>query len=263
MIWPVEEIKQAVEINLKGFQIEVLPTVNSTNDELMRRAKSGREESILLLAIEQTAGKGRRGKVWHSKQGQSLTFSLGLHLAPVHWSGLSLVVGLAILKALDPLGNLAISLKWPNDLWVGPPSAAKKLGGILIESNVMNRAVQDETRYCVIGIGINIVAPQGVDLKRPGVGIKDLDPNTDAQKALLKIAPNVINYVQRFCRSGFFDFVEEYNSFDILRGELVLMSNGVSGRAQGVNQSGELVIFTDKGLVNVASDEVSLLGFEG
>ena len=56
--------------------------------------------------------------------------------------------------------------------------------------------------------------------------------------------------------------MEEYNSFDVLRGELVSMSNGVTGRAQGVNSVGELVILTGKGLVNVASDEVSLLGFE-
>jgi BirA family biotin operon repressor/biotin-[acetyl-CoA-carboxylase] ligase len=262
MIWPLKEIQQAVEPNLKRFAVEVLPTVDSTNDELMRRAKSGREDSVLLLAIEQTAGKGRRGKVWHSKHGQSLTFSLGLHLTPENWSGLSLVVGLAILKALDPIGNLAIALKWPNDLWVGPPRTAKKLGGILIESNVMKRVTQNEGRYCVIGIGLNINAPQDVELKRPAIGINELDPDTNAQLALLKIVPSVIKYVLRFCSSGFLDFVEEYNSFDVLRGELVSMSNGVTGRAQGVNSVGELVILTGKGLVNVASDEVSLLGFE-
>ena len=137
MNWPVEDLWLEVEPDLPGFSVEVLAQVDSTNDELMRRAKKGNTDPILLLANEQTAGKGRRGRVWHSVPGQSLTFSLGLNLNPMIWSGLSLVVGLGILRGLDPFRKMSIGLKWPNDLWVGPATGARKLGGILMESNVI------------------------------------------------------------------------------------------------------------------------------
>lgn len=85
---------------LPGFTIEVLPEIDSTNTELMRRLKSAepRPEPILLVAEQQTAGRGRQGRQWHSQRGDSLTFSLGLPLQPVAWSGLSLVAGISVVR---------------------------------------------------------------------------------------------------------------------------------------------------------------------
>ena len=249
MNWPVEDLWLEVEPDLPGFSVEVLAQVDSTNDELMRRAKKGNTDPILLLANEQTAGKGRRGRVWHSVPGQSLTFSLGLNLNPMIWSGLSLVIG----------------LKWPNDLWVGPATGARKLGGILLESNVIGSPnftnKQDQSRYCVIGIGININAPKDVSLKMPAIGLEDLDPGLTPQTALLRVVPEVVKYVKQFCSKGFTGFVTEFNALDILNGEAVSMSNGVQGLARGVNALGELLIQTKEGLVTISSDEVSLLSF--
>jgi BirA family biotin operon repressor/biotin-[acetyl-CoA-carboxylase] ligase len=245
--------------------VEVLAQVDSTNDELMRRAKKGNTDPILLLANEQTAGKGRRGRVWHSVPGQSLTVSLGLNLNPMIWSGLSLVVGLGILRGLDPFRKMSIGLKWPNDLWVGPATGARKLGGILMESNVIGSPnftnKQDQSRYCVIGIGININAPKDVSLKMPAIGLEDLDPGLTPQTALLRVVPEVVKYVKQFCSKGFTGFVTEFNALDILNGEAVSMSNGVQGLARGVNALGELLIQTKEGLVTISSDEVSLLSF--
>ena len=97
--WPAEWIWEQVHPLLPEFTIEVLPEIDSSNSELMRRARSGQHEATLLVAERQTAGRGRMGRVWQSRPGDSLTFSLGLPLAPKDWSGLSLAVGLSLAES--------------------------------------------------------------------------------------------------------------------------------------------------------------------
>jgi BirA family biotin operon repressor/biotin-[acetyl-CoA-carboxylase] ligase len=110
---------------LPGFTVEILTELDSTNSELMRRARSGRTEPVLLVRN----GKPPGADDWAflaERCGASLTFSLGLPLAPPDWSGLSLAVGVSVAESLHP----AVRLKWPNDLWLHD----RKLGGILIET---------------------------------------------------------------------------------------------------------------------------------
>ncbi|MDP3618030.1 MAG: biotin--[acetyl-CoA-carboxylase] ligase, partial [Rhodoferax sp.] len=158
--WPAEAIWEAVVTDLPDFTVEVLPQIDSTNTELMRRARSGRLEPVLLVAEQQTAGRGRLGRDWHSDAAGaadkapagSLTFSLGLPLLAADWSGLSLAVGVALAEALHP----GVRLKWPNDLWLTdettPDKPGRKLGGVLIETV----ALPDGGRYAVIGVGLNL-----------------------------------------------------------------------------------------------------------
>jgi BirA family biotin operon repressor/biotin-[acetyl-CoA-carboxylase] ligase len=140
----------------------VLPEIDSSNTELMRRARAGRTEPVLLVAERQSAGRGRLGRAWQSAAGDSLTFSLGLPLAPADWAGLSLAVGVSVAESLHP----RIRLKWPNDLWVDD----RKLAGILIETASAGGSAA--ARYAVVGIGINIVvgfglAPAGLGEREP------------------------------------------------------------------------------------------------
>src|SRR5690349_5453778 len=102
MRWPAEAIWEAVAPLLPGFTVEVLPEIDSSNTELMRRARAGQAEPVLLVAERQTAGRGRLGRGWHSAAGGSLTFSLGLPLQPGDWSGLSLAVGVSVAESLHP-----------------------------------------------------------------------------------------------------------------------------------------------------------------
>jgi len=122
--WHAEAIWEQIWPLLPGFTVEVLPEIDSSNSELMRRARQGQTDPTLLVAESQTAGRGRMGRVWQSQPGDSLTFSLSLPFAPKDWSGLSLAVGLSLAESLHP----DIRLKWPNDLWW----QERKLGGILI-----------------------------------------------------------------------------------------------------------------------------------
>ena len=155
MIWPAEDIWQSCVPLLPTLTVEVLKEVDSTNSELMRRARAGQTDPVLLVAESQTAGRGRLGRQWHAQAGDALIFSLGLMLHPADWSGLSLAVGLSVVENLDPQGALRLGLKWPNDIWVRqqdtnqqmfgtlPKPASNtwcKLAGILIETAVPSMA---------------------------------------------------------------------------------------------------------------------------
>jgi BirA family biotin operon repressor/biotin-[acetyl-CoA-carboxylase] ligase len=260
MDWQTNELCKTLALKVPNFKVQVVPTIDSTNTELMRRAKQGLFEPGLLVAEQQTAGKGRLGRTWYARMGETLTFSIGLPLFSKDWSGLSLAVGVAILTALDPSGQSALGLKWPNDLWLGPVQRARKLGGILIESTPCSQGnlSAQPARYCVIGVGINVVAPANPDLQRAPAGMTELDAHASVASILQVIAPQILENVLRFDEDGFAIFQKEYAKKDILLGQQISMSNGVVGRAGGVNDRGELMIQTQSGMVAVHSDEVSL-----
>jgi BirA family biotin operon repressor/biotin-[acetyl-CoA-carboxylase] ligase len=121
--WPLDALTRQGAACFPGFRAEAVASIDSTNTELMRRARAGVLPPTLLVAEAQTAGRGRLGRAWVSGPSpaglaraglQALTFSLGLCLAPRDWSGLSLAVGVSVARALHP----ALQLKWPNDLWL-------------------------------------------------------------------------------------------------------------------------------------------------
>jgi BirA family biotin operon repressor/biotin-[acetyl-CoA-carboxylase] ligase len=228
--WPAQQIEQAIAPDLPGFHFEVLAQIDSSNSELMRRARDGQTQPVLLLAEQQSAGRGRLGRQWTS----DLTFSLGLPLAPSDWSGLSLAMGLSIVQSLHP----ELRLKWPNDVWW----EGRKLAGILIET-----ASFGANRYVVVGVGINIRPRDGTGLATP-----------PAPQALLKIAAPLVQTIKVFEQLGFAPFQADFNRRDALRNVAVTLSNGTVGIAQGVDHCGALQIGTAQGLVAVTSAEVSV-----
>ena len=252
--WPLESVWEAVAPSLPGFTVEVLPEVDSTNAELMRRARTGVLDPVLLIVERQTQGRGRLGRQWHSmsrlgsSQTMALTFSLGLRLAPQEWSGLSLAVGLAIAQSLHP----EIRLKWPNDLWWRD----RKLAGILIETGNWGEA--SASRYVVIGVGINIVAPDAGGLSTPPAGLNEMLHAVDAPAALALIAAPLVHAIQTFEAHGFAPFQTAFNTRDALAGVPVGLSDGVQGVAQGVDASGALLLHTAQGVQRVTSSEVSV-----
>lgn len=249
MRWPAEAIWEAVAPQLPGFSVEVLPEVDSTNTELMRRARAGRAEPVLLVGERQTAGRGRLGRGWHSAPGDSLTFSLGLPLAPADWSGLSLAVGVSVAESLHP----AIRLKWPNDLWLDD----RKLAGILIETASFGQGAAGG-RYAVIGIGINVVARAAEGLATPPAALRELLPHADAPTVLQLLAEPLVREVLRFADAGFAPLRERFIARDVLKDRPVRLSDGTQGLARGVDASGSLLVHTAAGLQAVSSSEVSV-----
>lgn len=249
MNWGAEAIWEAVHAQLPGFTVEVLPQLDSTNSELMRRARAGRSEPVLLVAEQQTAGRGRLGRGWSSAAGESLTFSLGLPLAPQDWAGLSLAVGVSIAESLHP----AIQLKWPNDLWLQD----RKLGGILIETASFGEAAA-QRRYAVIGIGINIVPRPAAGLSTPPAWLAEVLPGVDAAGALQRLAPPLVAALLGFEAEGFRPFQARFQARDALRDRPVALSDGQAGTAHGVTEAGALLVHTAAGMQTITSSEVSV-----
>ena len=267
MIWPAEDIWQSCVSLLPTLTVEVLKEVDSTNSELMRRARSGLTDPVLLVAESQTAGRGRLGRKWHAQAGDALTFSLGLMLHPADWSGLSLAVGLSVVESLDPQGALGLRLKWPNDVWVlQQPNQWAKLAGILIETAI----TQNEERFCVIGIGVNIASPNAQDLSMPAIGLREhltgvetassAEPSssgaTSAPQALALIAKTLLAAVLAFEAKGFAPLQAAFQQRDVLRDMPVTLSDGRQGTARGVDNTGVLRVETPQGMQLINSAEV-------
>ena len=241
MNWPTRQLHEAIAPLLPGFHFDVLEQIDSTNSELMRRARSGQMQPVLVLAGQQTEGRGRLGRRWSS----DLSFSLGVPLSTVNWSGLSLAVGLSLVQSLHP----DLGLKWPNDVWWN----GRKLAGILIET-----ASFGTVRYLVVGIGINVKPPAGLELSTGPAWLQELRPELDAPEALLEIAAPLVQTIKRFEESGFGPFQASFNARDVLRLRQVTLTDGTVGMAQGVDREGALQVLTDQGLVSVSSAEVSV-----
>ena len=256
--WPLEALWQAVVPHLPGFTCEALPLVDSTNSELMRRFKVGQLEPTLLVAEQQSAGRGRLGRQWHSQRGDSLTFSLGLPLSPSDWSGLSLAVGVSLAESLDPTNapQHRIALKWPNDLWLVQKKTERKLAGILVET-----ATFEGWRYVVIGVGINVrtveFAAQGSTAIASGC-LQDLQSDADVATTLLRVLPSLVQTVQAFEQFGFAPFQERFASRDVLAGRPLTLSDGQLGQAHGVTSTGALLVHTSTGMKEITSSEVSV-----
>lgn len=246
--WPAEAIREAISPLLPGFTVEILPQIDSTNSELMRRARTGRMEPVLLVAQRQTAGRGRLGRTWVSSAGGSLSFSLGLALAPADWSGLSLAVGVSLAESLHP----RIQLKWPNDLWL----SERKLAGVLIETASFGEG--GGQRYAVIGVGINIVACEPPGLPVPPAWLQELLPGVLPGDALLRLAAPLVQAIQAFETMGFAPFQARFNARDALRDRAVVLSDGTTGTAHGVGEGGALLVHTARGMNAVTSSEVSV-----
>ncbi len=261
MLWCTEAIWEAIAPTLPGFTVEVLPEIDSTNSELMRRAKAGQLDPILLVAEHQTAGRGRLGRAWFDdgrpNAPSTLMFSFGMMLSPQNWSGLSLAVGLTVARQL----HAGVRLKWPNDLQF----EQRKLGGILIETALpgvsLTRAGDGPAapgRYVVIGVGINI-APRAADgLSTAPAALAELDPSLDAATVLHRVAVPLASMAKAFESSGFAPLQRGFNALDALMGVEVNLSDGLSGTAHGVDENGALRVATPRGVVKISSSEVSV-----
>jgi BirA family biotin operon repressor/biotin-[acetyl-CoA-carboxylase] ligase len=132
---------------LIGQRVIAYPRLTSTNDIAKHQAKKGAREGTVIVAEEQTAGRGRLKRAWLSPRG-SIALSVILHPTPTQLPSFIMVASLAVVHCIEKVAGLAAQIKWPNDVLVND----KKVCGILIESDVRGSAVD----YAVIGIGLNV-----------------------------------------------------------------------------------------------------------
>jgi BirA family biotin operon repressor/biotin-[acetyl-CoA-carboxylase] ligase len=266
--WGTQALWEQLSPMLPGLSIEVVDRLGSTNAVLvdrLREASRGARDAhgrglraddlrpTLLVAIDQTQGRGRLGRNWQSSAGASLTFSLSMPLERADWSGLSLAVGVAIAGAFDPAGS-AIGLKWPNDLWLRQGEAlGRKVGGILIEAMGIG-----DHRMAVIGVGLNV---QPVHMAEAAASLSEMDPQLTPQSALARLMPPLVRALVSFEREGFAGFEAAYAQRDLLRGGQVVTTDSTCprGEAIGVDADGALQVRDEAGQVHrIVSGEVSV-----
>lgn len=228
-------------IVLPGVQVRVVQRCGSTNDLALEGPFP-----VLVAAEEQTAGRGRRGRRWHSAPGAGVTFSLArrINRPQRELAALSLVAGVATARALRELGAAA-QLKWPNDLLL----EGAKLGGILVESRNGNHAV--------IGIGINCRPDPALQARlRRKVAFFDVNRN----ELIRRVGLALLEALAQFEKQGLDGLRAQWEAMDAHAGQRlrVRLADGrlVSGRAAGLGEDGALQLQTTRGLRAVRSGRV-------
>jgi BirA family biotin operon repressor/biotin-[acetyl-CoA-carboxylase] ligase len=245
-------------------RLEFHQSLSSTND---RAELLAAEDSLacpaIVLAAEQTAGRGRGGNRWWSVPG-GLMFSLVLPAgpqaqnSPATWPGCSLAAGLAICEALDQLCSHAhFTVKWPNDVYANE----RKICGVLIE------APGQAHGRLIVGVGINVnnsFAQAPPDLQQTATALCDLDGVTrDLTTVLLVVLQRLTETWQQLGTSGFESLRNAWTSRSLLTGRIVHIQAGTRvhiGRCLGIDDSGALLLQTESGRQAVHAG--SVLRFE-
>lgn len=227
------------------IELDTIPSTNNYAADLLRTTNV--QNGTVILAHEQTAGRGQRGKDWHSSSGQDLTFSIVLYpeaLPAVKQFYLSRVVALGIFDHLKTLVNTDVSIKWPNDIFVDD----KKICGILIE----NELNSSEVSQSIVGIGLNVAfAEASVDFIHTSL---QFEMHGELEKMdLLQGMLAAINKRYQELRSGkFVRLARDHANALYLKGRWTafdLRGDVVRARILDVEEDGRLTIETEAGKV--------------
>jgi BirA family biotin operon repressor/biotin-[acetyl-CoA-carboxylase] ligase len=242
-----------------ALHIEILDYAASSNALLLQRAAQG-EASGSVLAVEwQSAGRGRLGRTWHSGLGDALTFSLlwRFESGLAALSGLSLAVGIAMMRALSELGVPGVGLKWPNDVLLNDG----KLAGILLEA----QGDMLGPSAVVIGIGLNLTVPEALRgrIDQAVSDLASLDMPVPERNLVLAISlKNLAAVLREFAERGFAPLREEWESHHVFQLRPVKLSlpdgSRIAGTVLGVTDDGALRLATEQGEQIFHAGEVSL-----
>lgn len=253
------EVLNAIGEQRAWFNLQILDEVTSTNTYLMQQ--KGIAHATCVAAHIQTQGKGRRGRTWISQLGASLTFSLlwRFQCGAAALSGLSLAVGVALIRALNALGMNDAQLKWPNDVLVN----GNKLAGILIEL----QGDLEGPSAAVIGVGVNLNLPKNVldSIDQPAIDLAHVSAKSINQSELLGvILKHLADVLSGFETHGFIGLRDEWLRYHAYENKPVrmLLPNGtaINGTVKSVADDGILLVETALGLQRFSAGEISLRG---
>jgi BirA family biotin operon repressor/biotin-[acetyl-CoA-carboxylase] ligase len=242
-------------------EIVCLNITDSTNSEAERRLAEGARVPLVILARRQTAGRGRRGRAWHSASTGNLyaTFVFRPDLEPARMQDFTLWMGLNVCELISSFCLLQPALKWPNDVHLG----GRKAGGMLTEA----RVDADQIRELVFGLGLNLntrAADFPRELQRTATSLAEaggqpVDFNRFTAALVGRVLQAYGEFVSGAHRKNFADLWARY---DCLAGQPVTVTQGervVTGTAQGIDDAGSLLVRLDTGkIVRFPAGEVTL-----
>lgn len=256
--------------------LERVAQTKSTNDDLLERWRAGELiDPVARIAHQQTAGKGRAGRTWLAKPGDSICFSLAFPFKrkPAELTGLSLLVGLAVISGIAQaydldeatLYKVGLRLKWPNDLLLNNA----KLGGILIEGG---QAKTGDPTWMIVGIGMNLRNANEIESSlggESGLEVAALDqllpPQStppDVEYLWLKLIASLEHHLSEFDQYGFGMYQEQWKIWDAYLGQTVCVSGTgkepIHGIAQGIDQAGALLLQQANHTIAIHAGDISL-----
>ncbi len=237
-------VETLLKVRPRGFSIVALDTVDSTNDEATRQLAAGRPTPFVVLARQQTRGRGRFGRSWHSQSTTNIyaSFAFRPRVTPERMQTFTLWMGVNLCELLENFAKVKPGIKWPNDILF----EGKKAGGMLTEA----RVDADEIRDLVFGLGLNVNTPATKwpdDLARRAVSLAQV---TGRPLDLNRLAAALVGRVLLAYR-GFGDgdhlktFPELWNRYDIMRGRSITLLEGGrrhEGVAAGIDDEGALLL---------------------
>lgn len=240
---------------ISEFSIQQI--ITSTNDFVAQSLQKKSQSGVVCLAEMQTAGRGRRGRTWLSPPAGTFygsvgwVFNEGFQVV----EGLSLAIGVAVIRALMDCGVEGLQLKWPNDIvWQG-----KKLGGILIE---MNAEVGGSCQV-VVGVGINLALPQTVKkhIDQEVIDLREICPTLNRQQVTAALLHHIVLVLSDYSVRGFKAYRQTWQSYDALLGlpvKVLGLAQQIEGIGAGIDQQGAFLIQTATGIEAISGGEVSI-----
>lgn len=241
------------------LKLEIHDHLESTNTYLMKKLSTGQAHANCVATNLQTNGRGRRGRTWQAGLGASLTFSLlwRFQCGAAGLSGLSLAVGIALIRALHHFGVTQAQLKWPNDVLIG----REKLAGILIEL----QGDMEGPSVAVIGVGINLKLPTSLkqQIDQPVTDLASVTQTPINPNALLgELLKHLTDVLSTFEQRGFASVRDEWTSYHAYHQQSVKMlhpdGRETTGIVVNVAEDGNLLVNTTAGEQRFSSGEISL-----
>lgn len=253
-------LTNALNTKIMGSNLEIMMSTVSTQEEARQRAELDAPEGTLIIAEEQTGGKGRMGRKWFSPSGKGIWMSLILRpqQALEYTSQLTLLTGVAVCRAIRKTTKLQVGIKWPNDILLNQ----RKISGILLESTIEDKVV----RYCIAGIGISV----NVDSDQYPEEIRDIATSlkiangapVDRTMLIAAVLEEFETLYSLYNEEGFVPIASLWEALSVTINHEVVI-NTAQGRREGIavglDPSGALLVDIGMGnVVKVISGDVVL-----
>lgn len=256
------EIKWKLKTKIFGKEVISYKKVDSTNDIAYQLAEKGVKEGTVILAEEQSRGKGRHGRRWvsPSRGGIYMSCVFRPQIAPNEIPRITLLAAVAVAKAVEDITSLDVSIKWPNDIMLD----GKKVCGILTEM----KAEQDRVDFVILGIGINVNTPvkqlpRGASSLEEGSRRRGGEIDIFRVELVKKILETLEEYYTLLNKKKFAHIIDAWKGFSAMLGSrirVILPNRAFEGLAHDINSDGALIVRLDSGILEkISSGDVVMV----